>query len=119
MKTEIKQLKGLFSLDHNIKIYIPSTIDIDKTVDTSKHITEGLNLFSSLFGGATKYDAVGAWSSQTRGLVTENIIVIESYATKEQAVAGLDGVVKFAGKLKTELRQEAISLEYDNKLYFI
>lgn len=117
--TTTKLLKGLFSLDHNIKLYIPSTIDIDKKIDTTIYINEALQLFSSEFGGATSYDAIGAWSSQTLGLVTESVRIIESYATREQIEKSLILIIRYAQKLKTELHQEAISLEYDNKLYFI
>ncbi len=114
-----KTLKGLFSLDHNIKLYIPSTTDVDKKTDNTKQVNHTLKLFSDLFGGVTSYDAIGAWNSQEAGLVTEKVKIIESYATKEAVEAGLDKVIKYANKLKKDMSQEAISLEYDNKLYFI
>lgn len=114
-----KKLAGLFSLDHNIKVYIPSTININQEFDNSQYINKALNLFSDLFGGATSYDAMGAWSSPTAGLVTEKVKIVESYATSEAVESGLDQVLEFAQMLKTEMKQDAISLEYDNKLYFI
>lgn len=114
-----KELKGLFCLDHNIKIYIPSTIEVDKTIDNTKYINQALELFGNSFGGATSYDAIGAWVSQSKGLVTEGVKIVESYATRESIEDHLAGVIEFASRLKTELAQEAISLEYDNKLYFI
>ena len=114
-----KQLKGLFSLDHQVRLYIPSTTNINEKTDTTAYFTEALALFGELFGGSTGTDAIGSWVSPERGLVTEKITIVESYATKEQISAGLGEVIRFAHKIKTELSQEAVSLEYDNKLYFI
>lgn len=119
MKTTQKTLQGLFSLDHNIKIYIPSTVDVDKKTDNSQQVKNALALFSDLFGGATSYDAIGAWKDKHSKLITEDVIIVESYATKESLETGLERVIKFAEQLKKEMSQEAVSLEYDNKLYFI
>jgi hypothetical protein len=116
-----KTLKGLFCLDHNIKLFIPSTVQVDH-IDKDlqdKQITLALELFSICFGGATSYEAIGAWNSQTAGLVTESVTIIESYATKEAIEQYLTKVIEHAEALKLAMSQEAISLEYDNKLYFI
>jgi len=118
-KTTPKELKALFSLDHNIKLYIPSTVDVDKKANTGKYITECLNLFGKLFGGATSFNARGAWVSDTAGLVVESVKIVEAYATAEGISEHIETVLKYALKRKKELKQEAISLEYDNKLYFI
>ena len=114
-----KLLKGLFSLDHNIKLYIPSTKDVDAEADNSAYITGALELFSACFGGATSSDHIGAWASPVKGLVLEGVKIVESYATREQIEASLKLVIEYAQKMKAELSQEAVSLEYDNKLYFI
>lgn len=110
---------GIFKLDHNIKLYIPSTINIDQTIDNQSIIDNTLKLFSGFFGGATSYDAKGAWLSSVKGLVVERIVIIESYATKDQIDTNLEAVLSYALKIKKELNQEAISLEYDNELYLV
>ena len=114
-----KALAGLYSLDHNVKLYIPSTDHVSEHTDNSRYIREALELFSTLFGGATSYDAMGSWVSNERGLVVEAVKIVESYATKEQVTAGIAKVIAYAEKIKHEMNQEAVSLEYDNKLYFI
>ena len=114
-----KKLKALFSLDHNIKLYIPSTNDVNKAVDNSEQVDKVLTLFSKMFGGATSYNAVGAWQSDTKGLIKEKVKIVQSYATAEQVEQYIDKVIEYAETLKKEMSQEAISLEYDNKLYFI
>jgi len=137
----MNELKNYFSLDHNIKLYIPSTKEVDKKIDTSNYQKEALRIFSSLFGGATSYEAIGAWASEKHGLITEEVLIVESYATKKaikkglviteevlivesyatkKAIKkGLARVIKLALKIKKELKQEAVSLEYNGKLYFI
>ncbi len=117
--TTNKQLQNLFCLDHNIKLYIPSTNNVNENTDNAEYIAEGLKLFSDCFGGATSYDASGAWVSNDKGLVLEPVKIIESYATKEATAGGLARVLEFARRIKSELHQEAVSLEYDNKLYFV
>ena len=119
MRQTHKTLKGLFCLDHNIKLYIPSTVDVDKSIDNTEYVNLTLAKFGEWFGGATSYDATGAWLSQDKGLITEAVKIVESYATKEACIESLDKVIKLAEELKSKLNQEAISLEYDNKLYFI
>ena len=119
MKPNNKTLKGLFNLDHNIKVYVPSTNHVDQVTDTSKYVDEGLTQLSSYFGGSTNYEAIGSWNSQDKGLVKEKVTIVESYGTKEQMEAHIGHVIEFCEYLKKELNQEAISLEYDNKLYFI
>jgi hypothetical protein len=114
-----KTLKNLFPLDHSIKLYIPSTIETNKPADNSKQVDEAMKLFSSLFGGATSYEAVGAWTDQGGKLVKEKIVVVQSFATAKQVDENIMAVIKHAQHLKNEMSQEAISLEYDNKLSFI
>lgn len=116
-----KTLKGIFSLDHNIKLYIPSTVEANKQARDLQavKVQETLSLFSKLFGGATSYDAKGAWLSDTKGLIVEGVVIVESYATTQAVDEGLESVLAYATRLKADMSQEAISLEYDNKLYFI
>jgi len=114
-----KLLKGLFSLDHNFKLYIPSTINVNERTNSRQYVTQALQTFSDLFGGTTSYKAIGAWVSNDHGLVTENVTIVESYASAEQVENGLQTVLELANTIKHDLSQEAVSLEYDNKLYFI
>jgi hypothetical protein len=114
-----KTLKNLFPLDHSIKLYIPSTIETNKPADNSKQVDQAIKLLSSLFGGATSYEAIGAWTDQAGELVKEKITIVQSFATAEQVEENIMDVVKHAQNLKNEMSQEAISLEYDGKLSFI
>lgn len=112
-------LQHTFVLDHNIKLYIPTTTNVDIATDTSEYLQLVLSEFSQWFGGATAYDAVGAWFSGSKGIVTEPVKIIESYATNEAVNNHISDVLALANKIKQELRQEAVSLEYDNKMYIV
>lgn len=117
--TTNKALKGLFSLSHNIKLFIPGTVNINQEIEAGEWVEDTQILFSDLFGGATTYKAIGSWASMERGLVNEKIIVVESFGTSEQVEAGLDKVISWATVIKLSLKQEAVAIEYDGKLYFV
>ena len=117
----MKQLKNLFNLSCSVAVYVPSTINVNEKMSKAevKEYTDFvLGGLSALFGGATAYDAKGAWNSE-KGLVLEDVKVCKSYCTSEQLKAGIDRVLSLCQELKSELKQEAISLEINNKLYFI
>lgn len=113
------QLNGAICLNHNVKIYVPSTVDVKKTIDSAKIVIATQELLSKMFGGASRYGAMGSWVSDTHGLVTEHISIVESYCTEEQLEKNLDQVLQYCYKLKKDMSQEAISLEVDNKLYLV
>ena len=117
----MKQLKNLFNLSCSVSVYVPSTKDVNVKLSEAQHkeyVDMVLEALSKLFGGATAYDAKGSWVSQ-QGLVLEDIKVCKSYCTSEQLKSGVDKVISLCMELKSELGQEAISLEINNKLYFI
>ena len=114
----MKTLNNLICLDNNIKVYIPGTINVNREIDNSKYIDIALNLFSGLFGGSTKYEAIGTWIG-VKGLIKEKINIVESYCTEKQLKENISEVIEFCEKLKYDLNQENISLEVNNKLYLI
>lgn len=113
-------LKQYFNLEHQVKVYIPSTVDVDTKVDTREYVKLAIKTLSDLFGGATATEALGGWTTKQGEVVTEKVTIVSSYCKKEQLEdGGLESVLKLAKKVKNELKQEAVSLEYDNKLYLI
>ena len=115
------ELKGVFSLSINIKLFVPSTteVNVENTDLQAFYERKALALFSDLFGGATSYGAVGAWSSVTAGLVTEKVQIVESFASTEAVAAGFVQVLALAQEMKQAMSQEAIALQYQNVMYFI
>ena len=104
-----KKLKNLIKLSSNVKILIPSTIDINKDFDNSKYVDKALSLFSEFFGGATSFEALGAWQSQNLGLIKERVIAVESFCNENQLKQNIEKVIDFCEFLKTDMKQEARS----------
>jgi hypothetical protein len=114
-----KTLKNLIALESNVKIYVPSTINVNEQTDNSKQVDNVLFQLSGLFGGATSYSALGCWSSPESGLIKERVTICESYCHENVLKASINTVIDLCEQLKIDMKQEAISLEVNNKLYFI
>ena len=114
-----KTLKNLIVLESNVKIYIPGTIEKNKEFDNSKFVDNTLKLLSDYFGGSTSYAAIGCWNSQNLGLIKEKITICESYCKEIDLKKHIESIIDYCENLKKELNQEAISLEVNNKLYFV
>lgn len=114
-----KILKNLIPLNHNVKIYVPTTINIDQNFDSSEFTQKTLKFLAEKFDGSTSYEAFGAWVTKESKLVTEKIIICESFCKEKDLNEAMEEVYNYCLNLKTELKQESISLEINNKLYFV
>jgi len=112
------KLKNAFKLSCRINAYIPSTIH-NIPIDNNEYILRIAELFSKLFGGATSTDALGFWMSEAVGMIKEKTTIVFAYCTTEQLNKSLDEVITALEDLKIELKQEAIALEINGKMYFI
>lgn len=112
-------LKNMFKLSSKITVYIPSTCNINKEVNTQNYIDECATLLSNSFGGATSCEALGYWTSPSAGLVKEKSTMIFAYCSDEDLKNHFEKVVDFCLKMKKELNQDAIALELNGEMYFI
>ena len=113
---------NIFTLDSKVAIYVPSTVNTNELAKNSlTKYYENLVLaeFSDLFGGATATSARGAWMSPGAGLVTEDVTVIYSFCRDDDFKNNFDKVVALAGLICKGMKQEAVTLEYNNKVAFI
>lgn len=109
----------LVPLSHVVKVYIPSTIH-DIPVDNSEYVKRASILLSECYGGATSSDAYnGSWVSNSGALISERVCIVYAYATDLMINNGLAKVYDFARLLRDEMKQEAVSIEIDNRLYFV
>lgn len=115
---ETNALKGQYSLDEVIKIYVPSTYNVDQPIDNTPYVNQSLETFSKMFGGATAVDGTGAWVSEDDQLVKEKVTIVYSFA-EDLDKKSINAVVAYAKSLKEDMKQSAISLEVDGKMYFI
>jgi hypothetical protein len=115
----MKQLKNCIKLSCQVKIYVPSTVDVNKSFDSSEWIEKAMSELSSYFGGSTSSKALGAWISGKGDLVKEDVTVVFSYATQAQLEINIDKVYEFCLEMKKELLQESIALEVNGELYLV
>jgi len=108
-------------LSHRVAVYVPGTagpVAADPALADRMTATAAGRL-SELFGGATISLAAGAWMSAEHGLIREQVQIVYSYCTAEQLEQHAADVRALAEQVKSEMAQEAVSVEIDNKLYFI
>jgi hypothetical protein len=117
----MRTLSHYFSLEHSIRLYVPGTVTITVGATEVQEATvlEVMDRFAGWFGGATSYRAQGAWKSPIAGLVIEDVVIVEAYASSDAVEAHLPNVLYLCEQIKMEMGQEAVALEYDNRLYLI
>ena len=117
---KINNLSQYFSLNNKVAIYVPSTIDVDVTIDNSKYINDITKKFCLMFGGATSQNVVGSWYSEDlKKVVTENVTIVYSNCSDDQLKDNINAVEDIAKKLCEDMRQECISLEVNGVLHFV
>lgn len=114
-----KKLEKLQPLRHRVAVYVPGTNGVNTAADNARYVQMAAATLSNLFGGATATPAIGYWMSESAGLVEERVTIVYAYAGNEALEDQLGAVIEFCEGMRTELHQEAISLELDNAIYFI
>lgn len=114
-----KKLKNLIALSCNVRIYVPTTFDIDNPTDTTSYVNKVLELLSTWFGGATQHIAFGAWKSATGSIVKEKVVICEAFCNQQDLNDFIELIYEHCLYLKIELRQESIALEVNNSLYLV
>jgi CRP-like cAMP-binding protein len=104
---------------NQVRVYIPTTVDVAQQIDTSAYANEALELLGNLFGGATSDGAEGVWRSENEGLVGETVYIVTSYVTQSDLDRHLERVLDFVDRMKHELKQEAMALEVNERLMLI
>ena len=106
-------------LSHIFKIYVPSTTDVNTPTDNAEKVRNTLVFLSDMFGGATATPARGAWVSNSAGLVLEDVTICYAFCTLGGKLRNRRRVMQYAARLRDEMKQEAISVEIDGRLYFV
>ena len=115
----MKTKKFVFDLDSKVAIYVPSTNNAVESCDNSGMVKRVLSRLSELFGGATASDAVGGWVSMEHGLITERVTIVYSFCKSEVFADNIDAILDLCEAIKTEMNQEAVTLEYNGQVKFI
>ena len=115
----VKCLKKM--LNKKIAIYVPSTKGENAITEKehNQYVDYVASTFCALFGGATAEKTTGFWRNNNYRLIKENITIVYSFTDAETAKANKSNVVTIAEKIKAELMQECVSVEYNGQLLFI
>jgi hypothetical protein len=114
-----KMLKNSIALESNLKIYVPSTVNVNEMVDTEGWVDEAMMLLAKCFGGATTHRALGCWVTASGQLVKEKISIVEAYTNTFVLEEQIEVVHDFCIKMKRELKQESIALELNGVLHLL
>lgn len=115
----MKELKFKFDLNCKFAIYVPSTTDVNESTDNTAMVKYVMAELSKLFGGATASKSVGGWMSDKYGLILEDVTIVYSFCTSEQARERFADVYAICEKIKSDMRQEAVTLEYNGQVKFV
>ena len=108
--------RNALRLNKRVALYVPSTVDVDVSVNSSEEVAAAARFLASIFGGATATAATGYWVSEQRGLVAEQTTIVYAYGGAEAVEAALDSIEAYAVALRERMRQEAVSVEIGNEL---
>ena len=114
------RLAALNGYNSKVTIFIPATINVNKTIDNTSYVNAAATLLSNSFGGATSVKASGYWVSDSiNSLVKEDTTLVYSNCTEEALDKNLDAILDFCENLKEELNQDCIGLEVNGSMYFV
>ena len=108
-----------FDLNAKVAIYVPSTTDVNKPTDNTAMVNKVMESFSNWFGGCTSTPAVGGWVSNSGALVVENVTIAYAFCTPESFGKHFEEVMQLATEIRDEMKQEAVTLEYNGQIKFV
>lgn len=118
----MKELKNLIKLSSQVKIYVPSTINVDGQASeeiVKEKINQTLRFLASIFGGSTASKALGTYVSTNGSLIMEDVTICFSFAREDDLNQNIRKIYDFCLAMRQDMRQEAISLEVNGDLYFV
>ena len=108
-----------FDLNAKVAIYVPSTTDVNVPTDNKKFVNKVMTKFSEWFGGCTSTPAVGGWESDSGALVVESVTIVYAICTPESFGEHFEKVYTLATEIRDEMKQEAVTLEYNGQVKFV
>ena len=108
-----------FDLNAKVAIYVPSTTDVNVPTDNKEFVSKVMTKFSEWFGGCTSTPAVGGWVSNSGVLVVENVTIVYTFCTPESFGEHFEEVYTLAAEIRDEMKQEAVTMEYNGQVKFV
>jgi hypothetical protein len=104
---------------HRLTLFVPSVNGTGEIpVETRQHVLARCReVLCVMCGGATEWDAMGYWVSQT-GFISERVTMITAFFTGDREDI-LSQIVNLCRWMKDILQQERVALEVDSTLYLV
>lgn len=106
-------------LDRRVSVFVPTTVDVNVPADTGFHVEQTMQFMAELFGGVSAVEQAGLYVSSRWGAVREKTVAVRSYTTADILRQQFPLLLCFVRELQKELRQEAIALELDGRLFLM
>ena len=103
---ESEELK--LNMKNTVGILVPSTIEVNTKINNKKYVEDVENTIKDFGKTINKFDSRGSWYSDTEGVVVEEntIVTFESNGNPFD----MQLLKYLAKKLKTDMKQEAITI---------
>lgn len=123
IETRVKsKLSKNFSLPFEVVVYVPSTQDADTTIskeDFANRIIEVETYLAKLFGGFSANPVDGGYNSDEKGLITEDVFKVYSFASRDGFEPKMEKLVDKVKEWCKVWGQEAIGLEFEGDLFYV
>ena len=120
-RTYVEKFSSFAKLPERVAVYVPGTAGpaTDDAELSERMTTETAARLSELFGGATITEASGAWMSEAFGLIREQVKIVYSFTDAETLNRHAAEILEIVQHVKSEMAQEAVSVEINGALYLI
>lgn len=108
-------------LSSSFTIIVPSTNNVNEEDNglQALWVAKVQEKFAELFGGATSTAGTGSWHSNKMGMVHENVMLVTSHMTTAEYRRNASKIKELAEEMKRDMRQEAVALMANERLYLI
>ncbi len=114
--------ENIFTLNHRIAFYVPSTQGLDGKITRVHHETRTRQvavILTELFGGATTSRNQGYYKANSGQIVVEDVNIVIAFTSDDTLATGSQKLLQLAQNKAQEWRQESILVEIDGKAYLI
>lgn len=119
---DIPQGDKMFHLPMEIAVYVPSTKNVSTGISASElrsRVKEVEKYLAETFGGFTSAEKVGGYLSSKSSVITEKVVPVTSFATKEAFEKNKSKLVNKLSVWAKKWGQEAMGLEFEGDLYYV
>lgn len=108
--------------NNNISIFIPSTMDINKNINNEYYIEKSINYlkrYYNITNNLKYYKTIGSWFSDSlQNVVYDNITII-TLQLNELTETDINIFIELANIIKTEMKQEGVSIAINKSLAIV